>query len=74
MEKKNKPDQFKVSLAMTRTLIVSMLILKTSVLYFGLKYSEYPGEGYGYGLAASVCLTVFNISYFLYKMKDIDWD
>ena len=49
-------------------------ILKTFFLYFGLKYSEYPGEGYGYGLAITGCLSVFNIGYFLYKVKDYNFD
>lgn len=67
-------DQVKAGWVLTRTLIVSMLVLKTFFLYFGLKYSEYPGEGYGYGLAITGCLSVFNIGYFLYKVKDYNFD
>jgi hypothetical protein len=38
------------------------LIGKSFVLFFGLNYSEHPGEGYGYGLAFSIAFTVFMLA------------
>lgn len=41
------------------------------MLYFGLNYSNHPGEGYGYGLAATLLFLGFTIGRFLWKYKDI---
>ena len=46
-----------------------MLVGKTGVMFFGLNYSQYPGEGYGYGLAASIFLTVFSLLRLIYKYR-----
>jgi hypothetical protein len=43
---------------------------KITLLYFGLNYSYYPGEGYGYGLAASIIFTVFMLGRFIFKYWD----
>ena len=45
------------------------LIGKTGVMFFGLNYSQYPGEGYGYGLVASILLTVFTLFRLVQKYK-----
>lgn len=46
-----------------------MLIGKSLVLFFGARYSSYPGEGYGYGLALSILFTLSMIARFLWKYR-----
>lgn len=36
-------------------------------MFFGLNYSQYPGEGYGYGLLLSVAFTVVMLLRFIWK-------
>lgn len=48
------------------TAFVPILITKNFVLYFGLNYSKYPGEGYGWGLAASMAFTLASFGYFIW--------
>lgn len=47
-----------------RTFFVPTFVTKVALFYFGIHYSKYPGEGYGYGLLLSVIATVFNLTYF----------
>jgi hypothetical protein len=49
-----------------------MLVGKTGVMFFGLNYSQYPGEGYGYGLAASIFITVLSLIGLVYKYRNIE--
>lgn len=49
-----------------RMFLVPTLILKMGLLYFGLNYSEYPGEGYGWGLVATLVLSLVNAGVFLW--------
>ena len=55
-----------------KTFLVPTIINKTLMLYFGLNYSEYPGEGYGYGLAASILFFLVSVGFFLWKYKDVE--
>lgn len=61
-----------------RDLIVAflcpMLVGKTLVMFFGLNYSQYPGEGYGYGLALSAAFTVFMLLRFVWKYRHYSED
>ena len=52
-----------------RMFLVPTLALKSSLLYFGLKYSANPGDGYGWGLVAAIVLSVINFSFFLWKTR-----
>ncbi len=52
--------------------LVPTLIGKSFVLYFGIQYSNYPGEGYGYGLIISLFITAFNLIRFAWKYKDVE--
>lgn len=52
-----------------RTLIVPLFITKTAALYCGIKMAQYPGEGYGYGLIASLSLTIASFLWFIQKYK-----
>ncbi|MCX7978744.1 MAG: hypothetical protein N2578_07040 [Bdellovibrionaceae bacterium] len=55
-----------------RVLIVPTIINKMFMLYFGLNYSKYPGEGYGYGLAATILFLIFTVGRFLWKYRHIE--
>lgn len=70
-EKKESPYN-KVLIDFVRTLILPMLFNKAFMLYFGLKYAEFPGEGYGYGLATTIFVLVFLLGKFLWKYKDVE--
>ncbi len=52
-----------------RAFLVPTLIGKLFILYFGLNYSEYPGEGYGIGLVISILYTVMMLMLFLWKYR-----
>ena len=54
------------------TFLCPTLLGKALVLYFGLNYSESPGEGYGYGLAFSMIFTVMMLGRFLWKFRHYD--
>jgi hypothetical protein len=55
-----------------KSFLMPMLVGKTGVMYFGLNYSQYPGEGYGYGLAASMLITVLSLIGLIYKYRNIE--
>lgn len=54
-------------LAFLKIALVPMLITKAFILYFGINYSLYPGEGYGYGLAFFCAFTVISSLIFIWK-------
>lgn len=64
----NDPD-LKEFMAYGRTFFIPLIVSKTFVMYFGLNYSMYPGEGYGYGLAGAITFTVCNMAYFIYSQS-----
>jgi hypothetical protein len=49
-----------------KVFLVPTLINKLFMLYFGLNYTEHPGEGYGYGLVASIGFLLFTVGKFLW--------
>ncbi len=53
-----------------KSFLMPTLVGKTLVLYFGINYSLYPDEGYGYGLAASIAFTVFGLCLLIWKYRD----
>lgn len=55
-----------------RSFLVPTLVGKTFVLYFGLNYSEHPGEGYGYGLAGAILFTLVSLCLFLWKYRNYE--
>ncbi|MBX3040001.1 MAG: hypothetical protein KF789_04755 [Bdellovibrionaceae bacterium] len=55
-----------------KVFLIPTLINKTLMLYFGLHYAEYPGDGYGYGLAATICFLIFTMGRFLWKYRHED--
>ncbi len=55
-----------------KVFIVPVLINKMFMLYFGLNYSSHPGEGYGYGLVATILFLIFTVGRFLWKYRNIE--
>lgn len=53
-----------------RAFLMPTLFGKSLVLYFGLNYSESPGDGYGYGLVAAIGFTLFMLGLFLWKYRN----
>ena len=53
-----------------RSFLVPTLIGKSFVLYFGINYSLYPGDGYGYGLAAAITFMVVSLGLFVWKYRN----
>lgn len=54
-----------------KSLLMPLLVGKGLVYYFGLQYSQYPGEGWGYGLAAAILFTVGGLLRFFWKYRHI---
>ncbi len=52
--------------------LMPTLVGKSFVIYFGLHYSEFPGEGYGYGLVGSMLFTVTMLARFLWKYRNVE--
>jgi hypothetical protein len=69
-----KPEQMsrpKLIRSFVVSFLMPTLIGKSFVLYFGLNYSSYPGEGYGYGLVASIAFTVFMLLRFVWRFRNV---
>lgn len=58
--------------AFFRQLVLSMVVIKALLLYFGAYYSSFPGEGYGWGLAAICALAVSSLIYLAWRYRDSD--
>ena len=54
--------------------LLPTLFGKSLILYFALNYSNYPEEGYGYGLAASIAFTLAMAGRFILKYKNYQND
>lgn len=55
-----------------RAFLLPTILNKFLLLYFGLNYAEHPGEGYGYGVIASILFLLFSIGRFLWVYRDIE--
>ncbi|OFZ31242.1 MAG: hypothetical protein A2622_01190 [Bdellovibrionales bacterium RIFCSPHIGHO2_01_FULL_40_29] len=53
-----------------RTFLMPTFVGKAFVIYFGLHYSMYPGEGYGYGLVGSLAFTLISLVRFAWKYRN----
>ena len=49
--------------------LMPTLVGKSLVLYFGAGYANNPGDGYGYGLLASILFTLAMIGRFLWTYR-----
>ncbi len=52
--------------------VISTVINKSLMFYFGVNYSRWPGQGYGYGLAATLFYTVCAAGYLIFKYRNFD--
>jgi hypothetical protein len=55
-----------------KVFLVPVLINKMFMMYFGLNYSNYPGEGYGYGLVCTFLFLLFSVGSFIWKYRHHD--
>ena len=55
-----------------KVFLVPTLLNKAFMVYFGLKFAENPGEGYGYGLIATVLFLLATMGFFLYRYWGIE--
>ena len=55
-----------------KVFIGPVLINKAFMLYFGLNYSMYPGEGYGYGLVFTILFFLIMSARFIWKYRNIE--
>lgn len=56
--------------ALLRIFLIPTLVIKSGIMFFGLNYSRYPDEGYGYGLAISVALIFIAFAAFLWTFRN----
>lgn len=54
------------------TFLFPAIFGKMALVYFGLMYSAYPGEGWGYALAGCVAFTFVMVARFLWKYRHHD--
>lgn len=72
-EPTKKPSSFNPVLkSFLQAFLLPTLVNKFFMMYFGLKYAEFPGRGYGYGLIATMLFLFFTIGRFLWKFKDVE--
>ena len=67
-----KNNSKKVLKDFLRTLIMPMLVNKSFMFYFALNYSNHPGEGYGYGFAATLVILFITLGTFIWKYRDTE--
>lgn len=65
-------NQRKVFVDFMKTLLIPLLINKAFMLYFGINYSSNPGQGYGYGLIATVVILVGGLVLFFWKYRNVE--
>lgn len=65
-------NQSQVMKSFLRAFLIPTVFNKLLLLYFGLNYSQYPGEGYGYGLIASIIFLIFSLAYLIWKFRGIE--
>ena len=66
------PNDNKVFKDFLKVFIVPMLINKFFMLYFGVNYSNNPGEGYGYGLIATVVFFLATCGRLIWKYRNVE--
>lgn len=55
-----------------KTLAMPLVVNKFFMMYFGLMYSNYPGEGYGYGFILTIGFLFFTVGRFIWKYRHIE--
>lgn len=69
---KSEEERAKTLRAFIIAFAVPTLIGKVLIFYFGIQYSNEPGEGYGYGLAAAIAFTVVNALRFIWRFRNVE--
>jgi len=72
MKPDKSPDRKTILKDFILAFLVPTLVNKMFMLYFGLNYSEFPGEGYGYGLVASLLFLVFSLVRLVWKYRNVE--
>ncbi len=49
-----------------------LLVGKSFVLYFGINYTNYPGEGYGIGLGIALAFSILMAGRFLWRYRNYE--
>jgi hypothetical protein len=70
MEKKEDPNA--VMKDFLKAFLIPTIVIKMFLLYFGLHYADFPGEGYGYGIVACIVALIIMMGRFLWKYKDTE--
>lgn len=65
---KTKFDLFDFGIVSFGPAVLSKMLL----LYFGSMYSSHPGDGYGWGLIASILMTLVTVGRFLWKYRNFE--
>jgi len=47
------------------------IVNKVFMVYFGLQYANYPGDGYGYGLVATIIILFLTMGRLIWKYRHI---
>jgi hypothetical protein len=55
-----------------KVFVMPLLVNKIFMLYFGLNYANNPGEGYGYGLTATILFLLATCVHFVWKYRHIE--
>lgn len=55
-----------------KVLIMPLVVNKAFMMYFGIQYSNYPGEGYGVGLVITILILFGVVGRFLWKYRNIE--
>lgn len=63
------PSDTKTFFAFLRTALGPMLIAKSLILFFGINYSQYPGEGYGWGLVVTISSSLAMLGWFVWSQS-----
>ena len=72
-KQKNENPKAKIALFdLIVTFLMPTLCGKALIVYFGLNYTNYPGEGWGVALLCSIAFTVFMIGRFLWKYRNYE--
>lgn len=57
---------------LVKIMVIPNLINKPLLLYFGSKYSEFPGEGWGYGVAGCITYFLVTVAIFLWRYRGVE--
>jgi len=49
--------------------LIPIIFTKTAILYFGINWGNYPGQGYGYGFFAAILFAVCSFTFFLWRNR-----